>query len=63
MQEQIVENIICRKEGQGFDTAVEPGVTKWRWGRFSPSTSVSPANLHSTNCSTIALTYHMGLVQ
>jgi hypothetical protein len=30
--------------------------TKWRWGRFSPSTSVSPANLHSTNFSTI--TYH-----
>jgi hypothetical protein len=25
--------------------------TKWRWGRFSPSTSVSPANLYSTNCS------------
>jgi hypothetical protein len=22
--------------------------TKWRWGRFSPSTSVSPANIHST---------------
>jgi hypothetical protein len=22
--------------------------TKWRWGRFSPSTSVSPANLYST---------------
>jgi hypothetical protein len=22
--------------------------TKWHWGRFSPSTSVSPANLHST---------------
>jgi hypothetical protein len=22
--------------------------TKWRWGRFSPSTSVSPANLNST---------------
>jgi hypothetical protein len=20
---------------------------KWRWGRFSPRTSVSPANLHS----------------
>jgi heme/copper-type cytochrome/quinol oxidase subunit 2 len=37
--------------------------TKWRWGRFSPSTSVSPANLHSTNCSTITLTYHLGLVQ
>jgi hypothetical protein len=37
--------------------------TKWRWGRFSPSTSVSPANLHSTNCSTVTLTYHLGLVQ
>jgi hypothetical protein len=36
---------------------------KWRWGRFSPSTSVSPANLHSTNCSTITLTYRLGLVQ
>jgi hypothetical protein len=30
---------------------------------FFPSTSVSPANLHSTNCSTITLTYHLGLVQ
>jgi hypothetical protein len=29
--------------------------TKWRWGRFSPSTSVSPVNLHSTSCSTIIL--------
>jgi hypothetical protein len=37
--------------------------TKWRWGRFSPSTSVFPANLHSTNFSTITLTYHPGLVQ
>jgi hypothetical protein len=25
--------------------------TKWHWGRFSPSTSVSPANHHSTNFS------------
>jgi hypothetical protein len=25
--------------------------TKWRWSRFSPSTSVSPANFNSTNCS------------
>jgi hypothetical protein len=25
--------------------------TKWRWGRFSPSTSVSPANFDYTNCS------------
>jgi hypothetical protein len=23
----------------------------------------SPANIHSTNCSTITLTYHLGLVQ
>jgi hypothetical protein len=37
--------------------------TKWRWGRFSPSTSVSPANLYSTNFSTITITYHPGLVQ
>jgi hypothetical protein len=26
-------------------------------------TSVSPANLHSTNCSTVTIIYHMGLVQ
>jgi hypothetical protein len=39
------------------------GWTKWRWGRFSPSTSVSPANLHSTNFSTITIIYHLGLVQ
>jgi hypothetical protein len=37
--------------------------TKWRWGRFSPSTSVSPANLYSTNISTITITNHPGLVQ
>jgi hypothetical protein len=37
--------------------------TKWRWDRFSPSTSVSLANLHSTNFSTITITYHPGLVQ
>jgi hypothetical protein len=36
--------------------------TKWRWGRFSPSTSVSPASLHSTNFSTIILIYHLGFV-
>jgi hypothetical protein len=34
---------------------------KWRWGRFSPTTLISPANLYSTNFSTI--TYHFGLVQ
>jgi hypothetical protein len=37
--------------------------TKWRWGRISPSISVSPANLHSTNYYTITHTYHSGLVQ
>jgi hypothetical protein len=29
---------------------------------FFPSTSVSPANLNSTNFSTITITYHPGLV-
>jgi hypothetical protein len=38
--------------------------TKWRWGRFSPSTLVSPANLYSTNFLTkLTITYHPGLVQ
>jgi hypothetical protein len=37
--------------------------TKWRWGRFFPSNSVSPANLQSTSFSTITITYHPGLVQ
>jgi hypothetical protein len=36
-------------------------VDKVALGRFSPSTSVSPANLHSTNYSTITLIYHLGL--
>jgi hypothetical protein len=29
--------------------------TKWHWGRFSSSTSVSPDNPHSTNCSIIII--------
>jgi hypothetical protein len=40
--------------------------TKWHWGRFSPSTSVSSANLHSTGYPTfiiIIIIYHPGLVQ
>jgi hypothetical protein len=38
--------------------------TKWHWGKFSPSTSVSPANSHSTDCATfIIIIYHPGLVQ
>jgi hypothetical protein len=36
--------------------------TKWHWGRFSPSTSVSPANSHSTDHFT-RINYHPGLVQ
>jgi hypothetical protein len=36
--------------------------TKWCWGKVSPSTSVSPANLHSTSFSTITI-YHLGLAQ
>jgi hypothetical protein len=31
-------------------------------GRFSPSTSVSPANSNSADCSTITITCHPGLV-
>jgi hypothetical protein len=37
--------------------------TKWHWGRVSPSTSVSPAISHSTDCSTFIIIYHPGLVQ
>jgi hypothetical protein len=39
------------------------------WGKFSPITSVSPANSHPTDCSTliiiiiIIIIYHLGLVQ
>jgi hypothetical protein len=31
--------------------------TKWHWGRFPPSTSVYPANSHSTDCSTLIIIY------
>jgi hypothetical protein len=30
--------------------------TKWRWGRFSPSILVSPANVHSTKFSILTIT-------
>jgi hypothetical protein len=33
---------------------------KWRWGRFSPRTSVSPANLHCIYFSTIIFTITRG---
>jgi hypothetical protein len=29
--------------------------TKRHWGRFSPSTSISPTNFHSTDCSTLII--------
>jgi hypothetical protein len=32
-------------------------------GQVFSDTSVSPANLHSTNFSTVTITYHPGLVQ
>jgi hypothetical protein len=38
-------------------------VVKVALGQVSPSTSASPVNLHSINCSTLTLTYHLGLVQ
>jgi hypothetical protein len=34
--------------------------TKWYWGRFSPSTKVSPANPHSTNCSILIIDHRGG---
>jgi hypothetical protein len=40
------------------------GGTKWRWGRFSQSSSVSLAIVvRSTNYSTITLMYHPGNAQ
>jgi hypothetical protein len=38
-------------------------VDKVAWGTFPPSTSVSPANSHSTDCYTFIIIYHPGLVQ
>jgi hypothetical protein len=45
--------------------------TKWNWGKFSPITSASPANSHSSDCSTviiiiisiIIIIHYPGLVQ
>jgi hypothetical protein len=36
--------------------------TNWHWGRVFPSSLVSPANSHSTDCSTLIIC-HSGLVQ
>jgi hypothetical protein len=38
-------------------------VDKVALGQVFFSTSVSPANSHSTDCSTIIIIYHLGLVQ
>jgi hypothetical protein len=35
--------------------------TNGHWGRFSPSTSVNPANSHSTDFFTLIIIYHAGL--
>jgi hypothetical protein len=54
-------------ELQGGGPGSNPGLvmwdlwwTKWRWDRYSPSNSVSPAKLHSTNFSTIPITITRG---
>jgi hypothetical protein len=38
-------------------------VDKVALGQVSPSTSVSPANPHSTNCAIIIIIDYLGLVQ
>jgi hypothetical protein len=76
MHENIFQDLLhdCQAVSRWFPIAAargsSPGLvmwdlwwTKWRWGRFFPSISVSPANLYSTNCSTTTLIYHLGLVQ
>jgi hypothetical protein len=35
--------------------------TKWHWDRFSPSTTISLAKSHSTDCSTFIIIHHPGL--
>jgi hypothetical protein len=37
--------------------------TKWRWGQVFSEYFGSPANLHSTNFSTVTIIYDLGLVQ
>jgi hypothetical protein len=55
------DNISPRRPGFNPSSGhVGFAVIKWHWGRFSPSTSVSPANSHSTECSIFI--YHEGLV-
>jgi hypothetical protein len=70
LEDSIVHNHRCELVSHRGSSGSKPGLvmwdlwwTKWRWGRFSPSTSVSPANLYYTIFSTVTITYHLGLVQ
>jgi hypothetical protein len=66
IQERIVATPELKRLVAGFPPrrpSSSPGLamwdlwrTKWRWGRFSQSTSVSPASLHSTKFSIITIT-------
>jgi hypothetical protein len=75
--QQIYEMTFIERHGVAIYNSVFPTAAAWvraqvrscgicggqsgTEGRFSPSTSVSPANSHSTDCST--LIQHPGLVQ
>jgi hypothetical protein len=39
------------------------GWRKWNWRRLSPNILVSPASSNSTDCSTLVVIYHLGLIQ
>jgi hypothetical protein len=54
---QVVSLQFCRAPGQVMWNL---WWTKWLWGRFNSSISVSPANSHYTDCSVFI--YHSGLV-
>jgi hypothetical protein len=52
---------IAQAVSRRLPTAVARVQTRvWRWGKFSPRTSVSPANLHSISFSTIIFTITRG---
>jgi hypothetical protein len=57
------ENLLLHPTPHSGGPGSRPGLvkwdlwgTKWRRGRLSPSTSVSPANLHSTKLSMLTIT-------
>jgi hypothetical protein len=58
--------VVFRQRRPGFESMsghVGFVVDKVAWGRFSPSTSASPANSRSTDCATPVTSHHPGLVQ